>query len=152
MSSKNKSLHVSLNRSVMMIGALFAGLGCLQPALADERVDQESVELLVLRVGWGLKSQGNAEAYLGQNLTQEFYRVKGNGESGLHTLPAIAPDIDDDDLRKVTLRYLHVAVFGLSAIATASVQDQEGNEQTFAIMCVEKPGGWKIAALVSGSE
>ncbi len=142
--------HVSFKASVMMIGALFAGLVCLQPALAD--VDQEDVELLVLRVGWGLQSQGNAEAYLGQNLTQEFYRVKGNGESGLRTLPAIAPDIDDDDLRKVTLRYLHVAVFALTAIATASVQDQDGNEQTFAIMCVEKPGGWKIAALVSGSE
>jgi hypothetical protein len=78
--------------------------------------------------------------------------VKGNGESELRTLPAIAPDIDDDDLRKLTLRYLHVAVFALTAIATASVQDQDGNEQTFAIMCVEKLGGWKIAALVSGSE
>ena len=152
MSTKNKSLYVSFNRSVMMIGALFAGLVCLQPALADNQLDQADVELLVLRVAWGVQSQGNAEAYLGQNLTQQFYRVRGNGESGLHTLPAIARDIDDDDLHKVTLRYLHVAVFGLSAIATASVQDQEGNEQTFAIMCVEKPGGWKIAALVSGSE
>ena len=141
--------HVSFKASVMMIGALLAGLVCLQPALADNQGDQADVELLVLRVGWGLQSQGNAEAYLGQNLTQEFYRVKGNGESGLHTLPAIAPDIDDDDLNKVTLRYLHVAVFGLTAIATAAVQDKEGNEQTFAILCVEKPGGWKIAALVA---
>ncbi len=151
MSTKNKSLHVSCKTLVMIIGALLAGL-CLQPALADNQLDQADVELLVLRVAWGAQSQGNAEAYLGQNLTQEFYRVKGNGESGLHTLPAVAPDIDDDDLHKVTLRYLHVAVFGLSAIATASVQDQEGNAQTFAIMCVEKPGGWKIAALVSSSE
>ncbi len=147
MSAKNKSLHVSLNRSVMMIGALFAGLVCLQPALAD--VDQEDVELLVLRVGWGLKSQGNAEAYLGRNLAQKFYRVHTNGESGLQSLPAIAPDIADDDLGKVALRYLHVAVFGLTAVATASVQDKDGREQTFAIMCVEKPGGWKIAALVA---
>jgi hypothetical protein len=147
--STNNEPHVSFKAPLMMIGALLAGLVFIQPALADNQLDQADVELLVLRVAWGAQSQGNAEAYLGQNLTQEFYRVKFNGESGLHRLPAIAPDIDDDDLRKVTLRYLHVAVFGLTAIATASVQDKDGNDQTFAIMCVEKPGGWKIAALVA---
>ncbi len=148
MSTKSES-HVSFKTAMIMTGALLAGLVCLQPAVADERVDQEAVELLVLRVGWGLKSQGNAEAYLGRNLAQKFYRVYTNGESGLQSLPAIAPDIADDDLGKVALRYLHVAVFGLTAVATASVQDKDGREQTFAIMCVEKPGGWKIAALVA---
>ncbi|MCH8141337.1 MAG: hypothetical protein IH908_07050 [Proteobacteria bacterium] len=148
MSTKNKS-HVSFKAALMMIGTLLAGLVCLQPALANERVDQEAVELLVLRVGWGLKSQGNAEAYLGRNLAQKFYRVHTNGEPGLQSLPAIAPDIADDDLGKVALIYLHVAVFGLTAVATASVQDKDGRGQTFAIMCVGKPGGWKIAALVA---
>ena len=81
MSTKNKS-HVSFKTALIMTGALLAGLVCLQPAVADERVDQEAVELLVLRVGWGLKSQGNAEAYLGRNLAQKFYRVHTNGESG----------------------------------------------------------------------
>ncbi len=148
MSTNNKP-HVSFKASLIIVGALLAGLVCFQPALADNQLDQADVELLMLRVAWGAQSQGNAEAYLGQNLTQEFYRVKFNGESGLHTLPAIAPEIDGDDLHKVTLRYMHVAVFGLTAIATASVQDKDGNEQTFALMCVEKPGGWKIAALVA---
>ncbi len=146
---KNKSLNVSFKASVLIVGALLAGLVCLQPALADERVDHSSVESLVLRVGWGAQSQGNAEAYLGRDLvTEEFYRVRFNGESGLHTLPDLAPDIDDKDLGDVSLRYLHISVFGLTAIATASVQDKDGKEQTFAIMCVEE-SSWKIAALLA---
>ena len=88
-------------------------------------------------------------------MTPQFYRVKTNGESRLLTdeeltqLPAVAPGIDDDDLGRVSLSYLHVSVFGLSAIATASVTDQAGEVRTFAIMCVETSAGWKIAALLA---
>ena len=49
----------------------------------------------------------------------------------------------------VRLSYLHISVVGLSAIATASVTDQGGEIQTFAIMCVETSTGWKIAALLA---
>ncbi len=140
----------------LFIGVLLAGLAFCPHAQADERVDQAAVELLVSRIAWGTQSRGNAEAFLGQELlTQQFYRVKTNGESRLLSdeeltqLPAVAPGIDDDDLGDVRLSYLHVSVFGLSAIATASVKDQAGEMRTFAIMCVETPPGWKIAALLA---
>ncbi len=155
LSPKNKSPYTCFKGSILIIGVLL-GLVCLQPALADERVDQAAVELLVSRIAWGTQSQGNAEAFLGQDLvTQQFYRVKTNGESRLlpdeelTRLPAIAPGIDDDDLGTVSLSYLHISVFGLSAIATASVEDPAGEMRTFAIMCVETPPGWKIAALLA---
>ena len=155
LSPKNKSPYTCFKGSSLIIGVLL-GLACLQPARADERVDQAAVERTVYRIAWGIQSQGNAEAFLGQDLvTQQFYRVKTNGESRLlpegelTQLPAVAPGIDDDDLGTVSLSYLHVSVFGLSAIATASVKDPAGEMRTFAIMCVETSAGWKIAALLA---
>ncbi len=155
LSPKNKSPYTCFKGSILIVGVLL-GLVCLQPTRADERVDQAAVELLVSRIAWGTQSQGNAEAFLGQDLvTQQFYRVKTNGESRLlpeeelTQFPAVAPGIDDDDLGTVSLSYLHVSVFGLSAIATASVKDQAGETRTFAIMCVETSAGWKIAALLA---
>ncbi len=156
LSPKSKSVYTCFKASMLIIGVLFAGLVFLQRAQADERVDQASVELLLGRIAWGEQSQGKAEAFLGRDLvTQQFYRVKTSGQSRLlpdkelAQLPAVAPGIDDDDLGEVSLGYMHISVFGLSAIATASVKDKDGKMQTFAIMCVETSSGWKIAALLA---
>ncbi len=153
LSPKSKSVYTCFKASMLIIGVLFAGLVFLQHARADERVDQADVELLLGRIAWGEQSQGKAEAFLGRDLmSQQFYRVEDN-ESRLLTdkelaqFPAVAPSIDDDDLGEVSLSYMHVSVFGLSAIATASVKGKDGKMRTFAIMCVETSSGWKIAAL-----
>ena len=114
------------------------------------------MESLLLRIAWGAQSQGNAEAFLGRDLvTQQFYRVKTSGESQLlpeeelTQLPAVAPGIDDDDLGSTSLSYMHISVFGLSAVATASVTGQSGETRIFAIMCVETSTGWRVAALLA---
>ncbi len=155
LSPKITPVYTCFKASLLVIGVLLAGLVCLQSARADERVDQASVESLVWRIAWGAMSQGKAEAFLGRDLvTQQFYRVKCE-ESGLlpdkelAQLPAVAPGIDDDDLGRVSLNYMHISVIGLSAIASASVNGNDGKMQPFAIMCVETSSGWKIAALLA---
>ncbi len=155
LSPKSKSMYTCFKASMLIIGVLLAGLACLQRARADERIDQASVTSLVWRIAWGIQSQGKAEAFLGRDrMPQQFYRVKMYGEPRLLTdqelaeFPAVAPDIDDDDLGKVSLSYMHISVFGLSAIATAEVKDKDGKMQTFAIMCVEMEA-WEIAALLA---
>ena len=162
MSKEKKFFNVLFRASVLVVTSLLIGLIGVQHAGAqsDERADQEAVTRLAWRVAWGLQSEGDAAAYLGRNLlTEEFFRVRGTGvaggEAGLATgselarIPAVAPVIDEDDLRQVSLEYLHISVFALTAIATAST---DGADQTFAIMCVETSTGWKIAALQTGSE
>lgn len=156
MNRTSKFLNVFSSLSVLFVASLSAGLLGVGPVAAQsgDHIDQADVELLVWRIASGIRSEGDAFAFLGRDLlTDEFFRVRGNGEVGvteseeLTELPDIAPAIDEDDLRDFALTHLHVAIFSLTAIATATVV---GEDQTFAIMCVETPAGWKIAALQTG--